>query len=190
MKISRTVMKGVISGVMTAALSAVLIGCRDSSPLRSTAPQVPIRASAAIATASSTEFEGFINFCHQADLVFTTRSPETLHFKVANVNKWTTGNPLIDGIEHNTGSAKINPQGQVVVTLKNSLKPDAVNGTWEMIQQLRIGDAVSTGVGHGTGDLQGMTIKFTTNPEFISTSECNPDLAHAGVHGVILSPAH
>jgi hypothetical protein len=189
MKVSRTVMNGVISGVMAAALSAVLIGCRDSSPLRSTAPRVPIRASALTANAPSTEFHGFINFCHQADLVFTTKSPETLHFQVANVNQWVTGNPLIDGIEHNTGSAKINPQGQVVVTLQNSLKPDAVNGTWEMIQQLRIGDAVSTGVGHGTGDLQGMTIKFTTNPEFISTSECNPDLAHAGVHGVILSPA-
>jgi hypothetical protein len=190
MKENRIVVNRVVSAVLVTALAWVFAGCTDSSPLRSTAPQVPIRASAAIATASSTEFEGFINFCHQADLVFTTRSPETLHFKVANVNKWTTGNPLIDGIEHNTGSAKINPQGQVVVSLQNSLKPDAVNGTWEMIQQLRIGDAVSTGVGHGTGDLQGMTIKFTTNPEFISTSECNPDLAHAGVHGVILSPAH
>ena len=40
-----------------------------------------------------------------------------------------------------------------------------------------------------TGDLQGMTIKFTTDPEFVPGSVCNPDNFKAGVHGVILSPA-
>jgi hypothetical protein len=139
--------------------------------------------------ASTTQFDGFINFCHNAGLIGFTATPGgTLHFGVANENRWVTGNPLIDGLEHNTGDANINPFGQVVVRLQNSLKPDAVNGTWEIVQQLRIGDGVSTGVGHGTGALHGMTMKSTTDPTFIPTSVCNPDDLKSGVHGVILSP--
>jgi hypothetical protein len=157
---------------------------------RLTAPQGSLRASVGAAAASSTGFDGFINFCHNAGVIGFRATPGgTVHFGVANENRWVTGNPLIDGLEHNTGDANINPDGQVVVRLQNSLKPDAVNGTWEIVQQLRIGDGVSTGVGHGTGDLQGMTIKFTTDPAFVPTSVCNPDDLKAGVHGVILSPA-
>ena len=157
-----------------------------------TAPlRVPdqVRLSLAAAGASSTAFDGFINFCHAADLTFTTKSKATVHFGVSNENRWVTGNPLIDGRELNTGSAIVNPHGQLVVNLDNQLKPDAVNGTWEIKQHLRVGDGVSTGVGHGTGDLQGMTIKFTTDPAFVPGSVCNPDNFKAGVHGVILSPA-
>ncbi len=154
-----------------------------------TVPQA-LRASVAAAPAASTEFDGFINFCHAGDPTrFKITPGGTVHFNVSNENKWVTGNSLIDGIEHNTGSAKINPFGQVVVSLDNSLKPDAVNGTWEMVQQFRIGDGVTTGVGHGTGDLHGMTIKFTTDPIADRASACNPDLLSARVYGVILSPA-
>jgi hypothetical protein len=189
MKASRTVVNGVVSAVVVTGLSWALVGCGDSSPLRPTAPQVALRVSAAAAGASSTQFDGFINFCHPADPTgFRVTPGGTVHFGVSNENRWVTGNPLIDGIEHNTGNATINPQGQLVVNLDNSLKPDAVNGTWEIKQHLRIGDGVSTGVGHGTGDLQGMTIKFTTDPFFVPTSVCNPDQLKAGVHGVILSP--
>lgn len=170
-----------------------LVACRDEPTApnlaRLTASQA-LKASVTGAAASSTAFDGFINFCQPGDLAgFRVTPGGTVHFGVSNENRWVTGNPLIDGIEHNTGSAIINPQGQVVVNLDNSLKPDAVNGTWEIKQHFRIGDGVSTGVGHGTGDLQGMTIKFTTDPFFVPTSVCNPDQLKAGVHGVILSPA-
>jgi hypothetical protein len=139
--------------------------------------------------ASSTEFDGFINFCFSADLTKVNFTPgETLHFRVSNRNQWVTGNPLIDGIETNTGAANINlNNGEAVVRLNLSLKPDAVNGTWEIEQQVRPPTG-STGVGHGTGDLQGMTIKFTTDPP-VGTSVCNPDMPKGPVHGVILSPA-
>ena len=178
-----------VSAVLATALSGVFVGCRDSSPLRPTAPQVALRASAA-APASSTEFDGFINFCHAGDPTGFRATPGgTVHFGVSNENRWVTGNPLIDGVEHNTGGANINPHGQVVVNLDNSLKPDAVNGTWEIRQQFRVPDGVSTGVGHGTGDLQGMTIKFTTDPISGRASVCNPDMLSARVYGVILSPA-
>jgi hypothetical protein len=146
-------------------------------------------ASVEAAAASSAEFDGFVNFCQGATTYFRVTPGGTAHFGVSNENRWVTGNPLVDGIEHNTGAANVNPHGQVVVSLHNSLKPDAVNGTWEIVQQFRVPDGISTGVGHGTGDLQGMTIKFTTDPEFVPGSVCNPDNFKAGVHGVILSPA-
>jgi hypothetical protein len=101
---------------------------------------------------------------------------------------WVTGNGLIDGIEQNTGHGVIDPHG-LVVNLDLSLKPDAVNGTWEIRQQFRVPDGTTTGVGHGTGDLQGLTIKFTTEPIIDSPSACNPDMPKAAVHGAVISPA-
>jgi hypothetical protein len=189
MECSRTVVNGVVSAVLVTTLSWVVVGCRDSSPLAPTAPQAVLRASVAASPASSTEFDGFINFCVSDDPSrFKITPGGTIHFGVSNENRWVTGNPLIDGIEHNTGAANINlNNGQVVVHLELSLKPDAVNGTWEIEQQVRPPEG-STGVGHGTGDLQGMTIKFTTEPAG-GTSVCNPDMPKAPVHGVILSPA-
>lgn len=170
-----------------------LFACSDEPTApnlaRLTAPQA-LRASVAAARASSTEFDGFINFCNNAGLIGFRATPGgAVHFGVSNENRWVTGNPLIDGIEHNTGAANINPDGQGVVNLHLSLKPDAVNGTWEIKQHVTLPEFVTTGVGHGTGDLQGMTIKFTTDPAFVPTSVCNPDMLKAGVHGVILSPA-
>ena len=115
-----------------------------------TAPQ-SLRATA-VTPASSTHFDGFVNFCQGGTTYFRATPAGTAHFGVANENRWVTGNPLIDGVEHNTGAANGNPFGQVVVSLHNSLKPDVVNGTWEIVQQFRVPDGISTGVGHGTGD--------------------------------------
>jgi hypothetical protein len=190
MECSRTVVNGVVSAVLMTAMSSVIVGCRDSSPLAPTAPQGVLRASVTGAPASSTEFDGFINFCVSDDPTrFKITPGETLHFTASNENRWVTGNPLIDGVERNTVAANINlKNGQGVVHLDVSLKPDAVNGTWEIKQQLSLPERVSSGVGHGTGDLQGMTIKFTTSPGG-GTSVCNPDMPAAPVQGVILSPA-
>jgi hypothetical protein len=159
------------------------------NPGRLTASRALMRSVPA-APAANTEFDGFINFCQAGDPTgFRVTPGGTVHFGVSNENRWVTGNPLIDGVEHNTGRAIINPHGQLIANLDNSLKPDAVNGTWEIEQHLRVGDGVSTGVGHGTGDLLGMTIKFTTDPIAGRESVCNPDALSARVYGVILSPA-
>jgi hypothetical protein len=190
MKSSQNGVKTIVSTLLVTAMASVVFGCSDSSPLRATGLKPVFTESTTSDAASSSEFNGFINFCHNAGLIGFSATPGgTVHFGVANENRWVTGNPLIDGLEHNTGDANVSRQGQVVVRLQNSLKPDAVNGTWEMVQQVRIGDGVSTGVGHGTGDLQGMTMKFTTDPEFVPASVCNPDDLKSGVHGVILSSA-
>jgi hypothetical protein len=190
MEISRTVVNGVVSAVLVTVLSSVVAGCRDSSPSTLTAPQGSLRPSVAAAGAPSTEFDGFVNFCVSDDPTrFKITPGETLHFRASNENRWVTGNPLIDGVEHNTVAANIDlKNGQGVVHLDLSLKPDAVNGTWEIKQQLSLPERVSSGVGHGTGELQGMTIKFTTEPGG-GTSVCNPDMPRGAVHGVILSPA-
>jgi len=191
MKASSAVANAAVSAVLMAALSSLVVGCTDASPVSPTASQLSPRAAEAAARASSTPFDGFINFCQAGDPTgFRITPGGAVHFGVSNENRWVTGNPLIDGVEHNTGGANVNPHGKVVVNLDNSLKPDAVNGTWEIQQQFRVPDGVSTGVGHGTGDLQGMTIKFTTDPVFLPTSVCNPDLLKSGVHGVILSPGN
>jgi hypothetical protein len=157
---------------------------------RLTAPQGSLRASVeAAVAASSTEFDGFDNNCSSADLTKFNATPGgTLHFRVSNENRWVTGNSLIDGVERNTGAANFDNAGQGVVHLYSSLKPDAVNGTWEIVTQLSLPDFVGSGVGHGTGDLQGMTIKFTFDLA-AGPSDCNPDGPKGHVHGVILSPA-
>ena len=175
--------------VLVPALSWLLVGCGDSPALGPTTPLVTLRSSAAVAPASRTEFDGFINFCQGDFTGFRVTPGGTAHLDVANEHLWVTGNPLIDGIETNTGSGVIDPHG-LVVNLDLSLKPTAVNGTWEIRQQFRIPDGTTSGVGHGTGDLRGMTIKFTTDPIIDSPSACNPDMQKAAVHGVILSPAN
>jgi hypothetical protein len=182
---------GARTALTVTIVSWVIAGCSDSSPLRTTAPPAPlvVRASAAAMSASSTEFDGFDNNCSSADLTRFNATPGgTLHFRVANENRWVTGNPLIDGIERNTGAANFNNTGQGVVHLYSSLKPDAVNGTWEIVTQLSLPGFVGSGVGHGTGDLRGMTIKFDFDLA-AGRSDCNPDGPKGHVHGFILSPA-
>jgi hypothetical protein len=189
MKANRTVVNSVASAVLITALSWVLAGCRDSSPLPPTAPPVALRASVAAERASSTEFDGFDNACVAGDLTKFNATPGgTLHFRVSNENRWATGNSLIDGVETNTGAANFNNSGQGLVHLTSSLKPDAVDGTWEIQTHLSLPDFVGGGVGHGTGDLQGMTIKYTFDLA-VGPSDCNPDGPKGHVHGIILSPA-
>jgi len=168
-------------------LSWIVAGCSDSSPLKPIAPGVVLRASAAVTAASTTEFNGFINFCEPGPVTDFKVSGATIHFRVSNLNKWVTGNALIDGYETNTGRAVIDPHG-LVVSLDNSIKPDAVNGTWEIKQQFRIPDGTTSGVGRGTGDLQGLTMKFTTEPIIPSPSDCNPNEFKAAVHGSLFRP--
>jgi hypothetical protein len=190
MEYGRTAVNGVVRALLVTILSLMVAGCRDSSLLTPTSPPVARRASVGEVSAASTGFSGFVNFCVSDDPTrFRITPGATLHFSASNENRWVTGNPLIDGVEYNTVAANINlKNGEGVVHLDLSLKPDAVNGTWEIKQQLSLPERVSSGVGHGTGDLQGMTIKFTTSPGG-GTSVCNPDMPRAPVQGVILSPA-
>lgn len=100
-----------------------------------------------------------------------------------------TGNAFIDGPESNIPNINFNPTGGVV-HLDVTLRPDGLMGTWEISQTLhfyRNGTVSSNGVGHGTGDLQGMIIKFTAGDAVVVDNPC-ADAPSAPIMGVIISP--
>ena len=180
--------------LIAVTLIAVLGACTDGGTSPTATRDLSTLGSAAAAPATQTQFEGFINFCASAadDRVILTPGG-TLHARLTgNRNQWVTANSLVDGAEENAVLLNLNlKNGTGAAHLDVTLRPDAVNGTWEIRQLVRIVDfapAGSTGVGHGTGELQGMTIKFTTLPAGAG-SVCSPELGRAAVEGVILSPA-
>lgn len=164
----------------------------DPAPLRTTSLAAPQSAAAAVTT--RTEFQGFICFGTSAGGYEWTTNGGVWHFRNGqNVNRWVTGNPLIDGVEHNVADMNLNlKNGTGTIHLDVSVKPDAVNGTWEIRQtvQFRGFEPVSTkGVGHGTGDLQGMTLKFIAQGAAPIPEACGPGGGFGpAIQGVITSP--
>lgn len=180
--------------LLPVALSLSVAACTDQQTIP-TAPLDVSAPSAAAAPATRTEFRGVINFCESAspDRLIVTPGG-TLHLSgLGNRTQWVTGNPLIDGFEENAVLVNVNlKNGTGAAHLDVSLKPEAVNGTWEVRQTVTISGGAPTGsfgVGHGTGELLGMTIEFTTEPAGAVENVCNPEMGGAGVQGVIISPA-
>lgn len=118
-----------------------------------------------------------------------------LHFRDAsNSNLWVTGNPLLDGPEVNVVNGDINLKtGTGVAHPRTTVHPVAVDGTWQIQITVVVGATGLTahGVGHGTGDLAGMTI-FFSNPGDVGIDPAdNPcsDLPFAVlIEGEILAP--
>lgn len=118
-----------------------------------------------------------------------------LHFRDAeNYNLWATGNPLLDGPEVNVVNGDINLKtGTGVAHPRTTVHPVAVDGTWQIQITVAVGATGLTahGVGHGTGDLAGMTI-FFSNPGDVGIDPAdNPcsDLPFAVlIEGEILAP--
>lgn len=139
------------------------------------------------------EFTGFIHFCGGGppDKVIVTPGGKTVHIRGAtNFNEWVTGNDLIDGAETNVVSANFNQNGGNV-HLDVTLVPDAFDGTWEITQTIKIakdGSVSGHGVGHGTGELHGLIIKFTAGEEVVVANPCS-GLPSGVVEGVIILPA-
>lgn len=173
----------------------VITACTDRQTNPTATLDIRASSAAAVTPATRTEFRGVINFCEEASLDRLIVTPGgTLHLHgVGNRTQWVTGNPLIDGFEENAVLVNVNlKDASGAAHLDVSLKPDAVNGTWEIRQTVKVrggAPAGSFGVGHGTGELRGMTIEFTGEPPAGATSVCNPDLGAATVQGVIISPA-
>jgi hypothetical protein len=142
--------------------------------------------------ATRTQFEGFIYGCDGTPPESERVTPGgVLHFLAStNLNLWVTGDPLIDGFALNTVDANINLKtGSGVAHVENVIRPDAVAGTWEIHTTVKIGEG-GFGVGHGTGELAGMTIKFTVQPVSGPLENlCNPDHPSVmTVEGVIIAP--
>ena len=151
-------------------------------------------ATAAVASATRTPFVGFIHFCSSGppDTVIVTPGG-TEHIRGAtNINQWATGNSLIDGFENNVVLINFNPVSGIV-RLDVTLEPAEYPGsTWEITQTIHFrpdGSVPSHGVGHGTGALQGMTIKFNSNGIAFPINLCTPGLPSGLLDGVIISSA-
>lgn len=122
-------------------------------------------------------------------------SGNVLHFRTAeNNNLWATGNPLLDGPEVNVVNGNINLKtGTGVAHPRTTVYPVAVDGTWEIQITVTVGtDGLTAhGVGHGTGDLAGMTIFFSNPGDIAIDPADNPcsDLPFAVlIEGEILAP--
>ena len=139
-------------------------------------------------------FDGLMDSCSGGPPASVKVTPSgTVHIKgLSNINQWATGNALIDGIESNVVMTSFNWKTQVI-RLDITLVPDAFPGsTWEIMQAAQFrpdGSLVADGVGHGTGALRGMTIKFTVRPDdpVAGVNLCNPDLNSIPLSGVIIS---
>lgn len=117
------------------------------------------------------------------------------HFRDSeNDNLWVTGNPLIDGPEVNFVNGDINlTTGTGRAHPRSTIYPVAVDGTWQLEITVFVGESGLTGrgVGHGTGELAGMTISFT-NPGDVaidpSENPCSGVPAAVLIEGEILAP--
>lgn len=152
--------------------------------------------STASAQATRMEFEGAFYPCSETPPTEVWISGNVLHFRGAtNHNQWVTGNPLVDGFADNVFDGNINLKtGTGVAHPKNSLKPDAFDGTWEMVTTVEFDPSGLTafGVGRGTGELHGMTIKVTflgPSPIDPADNPCSDTPSATLLKGEIIAPA-
>jgi hypothetical protein len=172
----------------------VLAACADqpTSPTPGVHTSAPLSAVGTAAT--RTEFEGLIHPCGGTPTEETVTPGDVLHLLATNRNEWVTGNPLVDGVESNVARININLKtGKGVANIRSTITPDGVEGTWEMRYQVRVTGGFpgsARGVGHGTGELHGMTLKFTAQPPVPGENTCIPELGFVvPIRGVIIAPA-
>lgn len=149
----------------------------------------------AAVAASRTELTGLLHPCGGPPGEERTTRGGTLHIRDAgNRNQWVTGHPLVDGFEVNVTDLHINLKtGDGIAHANSTLTPAAVNGTWEIRYHVEVEDFFpgnAHGVGHGTGDLHGMTLKFSAPPPAVGANVCNPEIPIVvPIRLVIISPA-
>jgi hypothetical protein len=154
----------------------------------------PLAMSAASPTV--TPFEGVFYPCSETAPTREWVSGNVLHFRNAqNHNLWATGEPLLDGFADNVVDADINLKtGTGVAHPRESLQPDAVDGTWEITVTVDVDPTGLTarGVGRGTGELRGMTLEFT-NPGIVElapgANPCSDIPVAVLIEGEIRAPA-
>ena len=150
-------------------------------------------AVADVTTPTKTAFDGYMHFCSSTAPEKVNPTPGgTLHIRGAtNNNLWQTGNPLIDGEETNKVIVNFS-RVTGMVRVHMTLLPDAYPGSsWEITQTLHFrpdGSVPGKGVGHGTGELRGMTIKFNAGDLVFGFNTCSSEPS-AILTGVILAPA-
>lgn len=180
-----------ITGSLVLAL--ILAAC-EATPTAAPDREVPGVSANSATSAESLEFAGFIHFCESGPAdVFRVTPGGTVHVREGtNRNRWITDSPLVTGTENNVVDGNINlNSGTGRIHLDVTITPDDVDGTWEARQQLDIVGGLpgeSRGVGHGTGDLRGMSIRYVVGAQQEGENVCS-DLPIAPVSGVIVSSA-
>jgi hypothetical protein len=176
---------------LAAAVAAVFAVACDQG---ATSPDALAPLLDATAAPTRTSFDGYIYFCSDG------QPPDrewfapggTLHFRNAgNTNQWDMGNPLIDGIETNEVDLNLNFNGGVgFVHGTSPLVPFAVSGTWQIKFHVNTSNGTARGVGHGTGNLQGMSLKFSNVVSTATTppNPCNTAPDRAWTTGIITTP--
>jgi hypothetical protein len=110
------------------------------------------------------EFDGRFYPCHSGPDEKFWIGGNALHFRGAtNHNLWVTGTPLLDGFADNVVNGDINLKtGSGVAHARETLRPEAIDGTWEIQVTVTVApDGLTAhGSGRGTGDLEGMTMDF------------------------------
>lgn len=177
-----------LSTALAAAVAAVLaVACEHGA----TSPDALAPLLDATRAPTREAFQGFVFFCSSGppDRAWVTPGG-TFHFrKAGNTNQWVTGNPLIDGIETNEVDLNLNFKNGIGFAHGTStLVPDAFNGTWQMEFHVNVSNGTAHGVGHGTGDLQGMSLKWDNVVTAIPPNPCNPALGGAETTGIVTTP--
>jgi hypothetical protein len=171
-------------------LAFLTAGCTDELAGPAVEPFPGLAAS--VTPATTTTFEGYVYGCSATPPQVSRLTPGwTLHFSGAgNVNRWTTDSPLVSGLEYNAVDANINLNNGIVrAQATATVVPDAVNGTWE-IRFLVKGPEGASGVGHGTGELEGKTLRFHITPGQPGPNLCDPTSTFiASIEGEIVTPA-
>jgi hypothetical protein len=144
--------------------------------------------------AARTEFQGFIYPCGGAPIDERVTPGGVLHLLASNLNQWDTGNSLVDGEETNVARITIVlKSGRGVANITSTITPEGVDGTWELRYRVEVAGANpggASGVGRGTGELRGMTLKFTAQSPVPRENSCNAAIPFAvPVSGVIHSPS-
>lgn len=142
---------------MTRLVSRIVIGALVASTIALSIP-------AAGAAGTTTSWTGRFYPCSGTGGEVFVSADKIVHlFNSTNHNLWVTSTPLLNGFADNVVDAAINiDTGVGVVHPRESLRPSVYDGTWE--SNVLIPPAGSgqppRGVGRGTGELQGMTLKF------------------------------
>ena len=168
---------------------ALLTACAEqpTSPAagsRTSDPLPPVSA------AARTEFEGFIHPCGGALTEERVTPGGVVHQLATNRNEWVTGVPLLDGVETNVVRIIVNSKtGRGIANVTSTITPEGVEGAWKLKYQVKVidgGPATARGVGHGTGELRGMTLKFTADLAEPGQNSCNAEIPVViPVHGII-----
>jgi len=152
----------------------------------------PLNSGAASVTAIP--FTAIRYGCSATDGEAFVTADKILHVRNAiNHNLWVASTPYLTGYADNVVNADIDlATGVGNAHPHQTMKPFAYEGTWEAQVQIKIrpDGNESDGVGHGTGVLTGMTVRWQVTGNFVTDSNpCGNNPFAATLAGEIQIPA-